>query len=182
MLHDPLPPVREALRAAGLETWQRLRDTGLAVPVSSREQQMDQARRRQVAARVDAAVRERVAADAALSAVLVHRRPWTRDKVAALLAACGVDVVAALEDGAEGLGAVVVEQPDLVLVEDALPSLGGLELVATIRQVAPVTRIGVQAADEGARDALLEAGAAAAWTRTATPQEIADGLRRLLTL
>jgi len=109
-------------------------------------------------------------------AVLAHRNAWLRDSVAAKLQDLGVDVVGAFEDGADAAGTVVVEQPDLVLVEDRLPTVSGLELVQRIRAFSPATVVGVQCLDEGGVTTFLQAGAEPVFTRRVPPGDMAEHL------
>jgi len=62
-------------------------------------------------------------ADSSCRAVLAHRDVWWRDRVADCLSALGVQVIAQAGDGADVVGVLVVEQPDLVVVQDLLPLL-----------------------------------------------------------
>ena len=109
-------------------------------------------------------------------AVLAHRNEWLRSGVADRLQERGVTVVGAFEDGAEVAGTAVAEQPDLVLVEDRLPTLSGIEVVRRIRTFAPEAVVGVQCADSDGKGALVDAGAHAVFTRRVPPRDIADAL------
>jgi CheY-like chemotaxis protein len=109
-------------------------------------------------------------------AVLAHRNAWLRDAVATRLAAEGVDVVGLFDDGADCAGTVVVEQPDLLLVEDRLPTLTGLEVVTRARQFAPRTVVGAQALDSTSVAALFDAGAQAVFTRRVPPADMVEQL------
>jgi hypothetical protein len=78
-----------------------------------------------------------------------------------------------LTNGAEAVGAVVAEQPDLLLVEDSLPMMSGEDVVREVRAFAPLTRIGAQVAHDDRIAAMLEAGAHSAHTRRVPPAEVA---------
>lgn len=153
----------------------------------TREMRLDltrrmEARRREHAALVARAEQHLRDSGGALSAaarrraVLAHRNAWLRDSVATRLVDLGVDVVGAFEDGADAAGTVVVEQPDLVLVEDRLPTVSGLELVQRIRAFSPSTVIGVQCLDEGGVPSFVRAGAEPVFTRRVPPADIAEHL------
>jgi CheY-like chemotaxis protein len=114
-------------------------------------------------------------------AVLAHRNVWVRDRVAQRLAEAGVEVVGVFEDGADAAGTVVAEQPDLVLVEDLLPTMPGLQVVRRVRTFAPQAVTGASVADGSGIEPLLEAGASAVFTRRVRPDEVADHLLRCLT-
>lgn len=153
----------------------------------SREMRLDLSRRMEARRREHAALVARaeqhlrdsggaLPAAARRRAVLAHRNAWLRDSVATRLVDLGVDVVGAFEDGADAAGTVVVEQPDLVLVEDRLPTVSGLELVQRIRAFSPATVIGVQCLDEGAVPGFVRAGAEPVFTRRVPPADIAEHL------
>lgn len=113
-------------------------------------------------------------------AVLAHRSPWFAAKVCAGLEADGVHVVALLENGADAVGVAVAEQPDLVLVEDALPMVPGPRVVAEVRALCPAAVVAAQV-DHGDRLApLLDAGATVAFVRRQPPGEVVDALLGLL--
>ena len=106
-------------------------------------------------------------------AVLGHRNVWLRTKVADCLEAHGVEIVAVLEDGAETAGVVVMEQPEIVLVEDRLPSLSGLEVLRRAQAFAPHTLVAAQLQDSGEMHRFLDGGARAVFTRRTPPADIA---------
>jgi CheY-like chemotaxis protein len=148
----------------------------------SREARLDEARRRDVEDREREALHRW--AEAALEdeypfghglvprAVVAHRNEWVRDKLSTGLADAGVQVVAAVIDGAEASGAVVMEQPDLVFVEDLLPSLSGEELVRRTRLLAPDALVGAHVLGQRGLSPLLDAGARATFSRRIPPAEI----------
>ncbi len=146
---------------------------------------MEARRREQQAllARADQHLRESgqvLSGRAPTRAVLAHRNAWLRDAVAARLTAEGVEVVGVFEDGADAAGTVVIEQPDLLLVEDRLPTLTGLEVVRRVRGFAPLTVVGAQVLDSAGVQALVDAGAQAVFTRRVPPaghRRPAAGLR-----
>jgi CheY-like chemotaxis protein len=168
-----------------LDLWHQYA-AGVASTGQSREARLDDARRR------DAAERERAAlyawADAALleehpfgrgivpRAVIAHRNDWLREKLSADLTEAGVEVVACVADGAEASAAVVMEQPDIVFVEDLLPSLSGVELIRRSRLFAPDALIGAHALGPSGIPPLLDAGARATFSRRIPPAEIAKEL------
>lgn len=112
--------------------------------------------------------------------VVVHRDRWFVEKVCAALDGHGLEVVARLDDGADGVGTCVAEQPDLLLVEDSLPSRTGLEVLQLVRRFSPHTRIGACTAHDAAAAAMLEAGAVRAWTRRVRPGDVGDELSGLV--
>lgn len=112
--------------------------------------------------------------------LLVHRNDWLRQRVAAALAERGIDVVAHLDNGADGIGVLVAEQPDVLLVEDALPQVTGLQMLVAARRYAPRTMLAVQVPYDDGVGPALHAGAVATFTRRIPPADIADGLARLV--
>lgn len=158
---------------------------------ASREARMDLARRldviraehRAIVERTDAQLRssaELLQRTTPRRAVVVHRNTWFMDKVAVDLGLRRIAVVARLTNGAEAVGAVVAEQPDLLLVEDSLPMVSGEDVVREVRAFAPLTRIGAQVAHDDRIAAMLEAGAHSAYTRRVPPADVAAGLADLL--
>jgi CheY-like chemotaxis protein len=152
----------------------------------SRESRLDEARRR------DVAEREREAlhawAEAALleehplgrggvpRAVVAHRSEWLGEKICSGLREAGVEIAAMTADGAVASAAVVMEQPDLVFVEDLLPSLNGVELIRRTRIYAPTAVIGAHALGQAGMPPLLDAGARATFSRRIPPTDIAAEL------
>jgi CheY-like chemotaxis protein len=176
-----------AAQLRGIDEWhRRLASAPQVIPGQSREARLDEARRRDV---VD---REREAlhawAEAALRteypfgrgatprAVVAHRNEWLRGKLCEGLIGRGVDIVASTDDGAEASAAVVMEQPDLLFVEDLLPSLSGIELIRRARVFAPDALIGAHALSQSGMPSLLDAGARATFSRRIPPAEIAAEL------
>lgn len=113
-------------------------------------------------------------------AVLAHRSGWFLREVARVLEDRGVSVVAQVDNGADAVGLLVAEQPDLVLVEDALAMARGDDVVREAREFAPGTLVGVHVGSDDRVRPLLEAGAAAVFPRLTRPQEVADQVLRLL--
>ncbi len=177
----------EQLRA--LERWhaaRRTREEVVELRGMNRELRLDLQRRQMARTRQQEALLTRAAAQLAESArllhgrapraVLVHRREWLRDKVAAELGRHGVDVVASLEDGADAVGIAVAEQPDLVLVEDALPTMSGAEVVRAVREFCLRATCAAHVNSPGQVATLLEAGAVRTFVRTTPPTELARDL------
>jgi CheY-like chemotaxis protein len=148
----------------------------------SRESRLDAARRRDIADREHAALLawadrgldvEFIPGHGAVPrAVVAHRNDWLRTKVTASFRERGVDVVASTDDGAQAVAAVVIEQPDVVFVEDLLPTLSGLEVIQRTRALAPDALIGAHALGQSGMPPLLDAGARATFSRRIPPAEI----------
>ena len=198
MSSDPATPVsgsRSQLdlmtaQLAAIDAWNRARRASESAAESvalTREMRLDlnrrmEAQRREqeaLLARADEQLRSSggvLHGRVATRAVLAHRNAWLRDTVAKRLQNRGVTVVGAFEDGAEAAGTVVVEQPDIVLVEDRLPTLSGVDVVRRVREFAPDAVVGAQVMDSDGIRALVEAGAQAVFTRRIPPTDIADQL------
>lgn len=175
---------------AAIDAWNEARhasETAAEALVLTREMRLDLSRRMEARRREQQALLARAEAQLSSSgdvltqrvptrAVLAHRSTWLRESVAKRLEECGVEVVGAFEDGADATGTVVVEQPDLVLVEDRLPTLSGVEVVRRVRRFAPGAIVGAQCLDGDGVRLLLDAGARAVFTRRTPPAEIADAL------
>lgn len=180
-------------QVAGIDSWVRARAIApeSARPVRSREEQLDASRAREAEERahqqlVRRAARQLEASDhllrAALEprAVLVHRHEWFRGEVAAGLESAGVHVLSCLQNGADAIGMVVAEQPDLVVLEDRLEMLSGVEVTRALREHAPHTAVAVHVSDEGEIGAFLEAGATIAFTRRIPPADVVADLVGLM--
>lgn len=176
----------------GIEAWIRNhRQTDLRLDDAlSREARLDLARRRDVVERqrqalIDWTARQLRTSDelvrsvATPRVVVVHRNDWFKSKLREGFGT-GITVVADLDNGADAVGVVVAEQPDVLLVEDRLLMLPGLEVIRTVRCYAPGTVIVAQVANEEEAAPFLEAGAAKAYSRRVPPADIAAELRALL--
>jgi CheY-like chemotaxis protein len=150
----------------------------------SREMRLDLDRRMEVIRREHEALirrtEEQLAASARVlrtiapaRAIVVHRNEWFKDKLIDGLIDGGIDVIGRLENGADGVGVAVAEQPDLLVVEDKLPMISGEEVVRQVRQFSPRTIAVVQVSYDDAVASALEAGARTAFTRRVPPAEVA---------
>lgn len=97
----------------------------------------------------------------ALRVVVADDHPVFRDGLALILRDRGVDVVAEAADGQAALDAAAAHQPDVVLMDLAMPGLGGIE--ATRRLVAggraPAVLVLTMSEDDDSLFAALRAGA-----------------------
>ncbi len=111
--------------------------------------------------------------------VIAHRSDWLVRRLEQTLEDRGVLLVARTDNGADAVGLVVAEQPDLVLLEDTLAMLPGSEVVREVRRFSPDTLVAVQAAHGGRVGELLDAGATTVFTRQVPPHEV---IRSVLSL
>lgn len=164
----------------------------VVVSTSSREERLDLARRLDVIARqrraiVDWTERQlRASGDlmrsvATSRAVIAHRHAWLASRVTSALQERGITVVAELDNGADALGIVVAEQPDLLLVEDKLPMVTGLDLCRAVTTWSPRTLTAVQVAEDWQVGQFLDAGATTVFTRRIPPTDIAAELAQAVT-
>lgn len=114
-----------------------------------------------------------------LTGVIAHRHAWFAEKVAVLLRERGMTIVACTDNGADALGVVVAEQPDIVLTSDRLAMISCDVLLEQTRLFAPMTLRVVQASDGQAAEA-LNMTAEAVFLRQDTPAHVADAIVTLL--
>jgi hypothetical protein len=182
-LRDAAALVRD--QQQGLEAWRRETTRRLAVnpeTEADREAQMDARRHLAGLQRTRSAVmsmqatRRRGPAAAAYAprAVVVHRYDLMRERIKAELVELGVQIVGEGEDGAVAVAMVLVEQPELLVIEDRLPWVTPLEVVAEVHRFAPHTVVAVQLEDRSLAASLLEAGATAVVGRTTRPAEFCE--------
>lgn len=107
-------------------------------------------------------------------AVVVHRHPWAGERLAHALQERGIRVVAVLDNGADAVGAVVVDQPELVVLSDVLPMVSSLEVVREVRALAPATRAVVLVEHARTGEQLAEAGAVLTLPRATPCAQAAD--------
>lgn len=158
---------------------------------ASRESSLDAARRLDVLDRVHTAVLARTEAflsrevsplmlRSGARAVVAHRHEWLVGMLCDALAAAGVRAVAATANGADALGMVIAEQPDVVLAGDPLLMMPGAELLAEVALFAPYTRRVALVAYSDDVAAMLEAGADSVFTRQVPPDMVAAGVLELV--
>jgi DNA-binding NarL/FixJ family response regulator len=115
--------------------------------------------------------------------LIVDDHPLTRDALASLLGAHGLDVVGAASDGAEAIAEAERLQPDLVLLDLSMPGMDGLAALPRLREAAPGCEVVVLTAS-GTEENLLAAirgGAAGYLMKSEPPERIAsflDGVAR----
>lgn len=176
----------EARRHA-VEAWGRARRAVEAVQrcrPGAELQRLQEVRRREERALQDRVERVRRRGEQReplpVRAVLAHVDQELVGEIARRLTAAGVQVVGAFSDGADAAGAIVAEQPDLVLVQDELPTMSGLDVLDRVRTFCPDAVIGVQVADSGGIGTYVDAGACAVFTRRVPVDEVAERLLECL--
>jgi CheY-like chemotaxis protein len=175
----------------GINVWHRQRRAQelAALSARTREQRLDRTRRmavlceehRAIVAATEAQLRaSRLLLPQTPRAVVAHRDDWFAGKLCERLEAFGVTVVGSPHNGAEAVGVVVAEQPDLVLVEDVLPMLSGADVVREVLTCAPRTLVAALVAHDDGVGPMIEAGALAAFVRRVPPADVVQGLLALL--
>jgi DNA-binding NarL/FixJ family response regulator len=111
----------------------------------------------------------------ATSVLIVDDHPLTRDALATLLRAHGLDVVGCASDGEEAIGEAARLDPDLVLLDLSMPGMDGLTALPKLRHAAPNCEVVVLTAS-GTEENLLAAirgGAAGYLLKSEPPERIA---------
>lgn len=169
----------------------RMREQAAQAVSGSREMQMNAARELDVTRReTDALIArseeqlrssgQEPLGTAACTVLLAHRNAWYVGQVCGALVDVGCVVLPQVRNGADAVGLAAAEQPDLVLVEDALEMLTGEEVVRQIRELCPNAVIVAQVAYGDGIGAMTDAGASAVFTRQVPPAEVAQGLLSLI--
>src|SRR5205085_11701486 len=110
--------------------------------------------------------------------LIADDHPLTRDALATLLRAHGLEVVGVASDGAEAIVEAERLQPDLVLLDLSMPGMDGLTALPRLRDAAPECEVVVLTAS-GTEENLLHAiraGAAGYLLKTEPPERIASFL------
>ncbi len=180
----------EAIDAWNLAREQR-QDLHKAAQGLTREDRLNAARRLDVLWRVQQAILARAAEFLAREpeplawplprrAVIAHRQEWFVNQLSAALSEHAIRVVAATDNGADALGFVIAEQPDLLFVEDKLAMFTGLELTAETHLFAANTIVAAQASNNDDVARMLDAEARHAFARQVPPADIADALAEIV--
>ena len=112
--------------------------------------------------------------------LVVDDHTIVRDGICALLALAGdIEVVGEAGNGSEALKMVKELQPDVVLMDIAMPIMGGLEATRKIRKGFPGTRVLVltQYDDKEYVFPVIEAGASGFLSKTGASSELSSGIR-----
>jgi DNA-binding NarL/FixJ family response regulator len=112
--------------------------------------------------------------------LVVDDHTIVRDGICALLALAGdIEVVGEAADGSEALKMVKELEPDVVIMDIAMPIMGGLEATRRICKEYPGTRVLVltQYDDKEYVFPVIEAGASGFISKVAASSELALGIR-----
>jgi len=111
--------------------------------------------------------------------LIVDDHPLTRNALAALLTQNDFSVVGEAADGEQAIGLARSLQPDLVLLDLAMPGLGGIEALPKVREAAPRCEVVVLTASVAEENLLasIRGGAAGYLLKTEPPERIVAFLR-----
>ena len=115
-----------------------------------------------------------------ISVLIVDDHTIVRDGICSLLALAGdMDVVGEAANGREGLEKVSKLLPDVVLMDIAMPIMGGLEAIRRIHREFPETKMLVltQYDDKDHVFPAIKAGASGFVSKTAASSELTSGIR-----
>jgi DNA-binding NarL/FixJ family response regulator len=116
--------------------------------------------------------------------LIVDDHAIVRDGISSLLALAGdMEVVGEATNGMEGLEKVSELLPDVVLMDIAMPIMGGLEAIRRIHKEFPDTKVLVltQYDDKDHVFPAIQAGATGFVSKTAASSELALGIRAIST-
>jgi len=115
-----------------------------------------------------------------IKVLVVDDHTIVRDGICALLALAGdMEVVGEAANGSEALKMVKELEPNVVLMDVAMPIMGGLEATRRIRKEFPRTKVLVltQYDDKEYVFPIIEAGASGFISKVAASSELASGIR-----
>jgi len=107
---------------------------------------------------------------------------FRRGLVALLGEAPAMQVVGQAGDAGEALRLATQLQPDIILLDNHLPGVRGIDAVESLRQAAPASRVLMLTVSEEAADlgAALRAGASGYLLKTCETDELVGGIQRAL--
>ncbi|CAZ89476.1 Two component transcriptional regulator, LuxR family [Thiomonas arsenitoxydans] len=107
---------------------------------------------------------------------------FRRGLVALLGEAPAMQVVGQAGDAGEALRLATQLQPDIILLDNHLPGVRGIDAVESLRQAAPASRVLMLTVSEEAADlgAALRAGASGYLLKTCETDELIGGIQRAL--
>jgi DNA-binding NarL/FixJ family response regulator len=90
-----------------------------------------------------------------------------------------IELVGAFADGEQTVEAVLLHRPDVVLIDLAMPGIGGIEATRRIVELVPATQVVVLTSfsDRERIIAALDAGAVGYLLKDAEPEELLAGIR-----
>src|SRR5918911_1093750 len=111
--------------------------------------------------------------------LIVDDHPLTRDALGSLLTQNGFSLAGEASDGEEAIELARTLQPELILLDLAMPGLGGVEALPRLREAAPGCEVVVLTASVAEENLLasIRGGAAGYLLKTEPPERIVEFLR-----
>ncbi|HEV2250041.1 MAG TPA: response regulator, partial [Candidatus Limnocylindria bacterium] len=88
------------------------------------------------------------------------------------------EVVGEAADGVQAMSKALELRPDLIVLDNSMPRMTGLEVARSLHGQLPDTRIVFLTLDPGIRDAALHSGATSVVLKDAPPRQLLDAIRR----
>src|SRR5207253_9470151 len=88
------------------------------------------------------------------------------------------EVVGEAADGAQALSKAMELRPDLIVLDNSMPKMTGLEVARSLHSELPDTRIVFLTLDPNIRDAALRSGAPRVVLMDEPPSQLVDAIRR----
>src|SRR2546430_8320137 len=88
------------------------------------------------------------------------------------------EVVGEAADGAQALSKALELRPDLIVLDNSMPKMTGVEVARSLQSELPDTRIVFLTLDPSVRDAALRSGATSVVLKDAPPRQLLDAIRR----
>lgn len=157
----------------------------LDVDGSGREQRMDHKRRVAALARMVEVAHEHPGGHSEARGerpqlLIALRHAWFAEAVAAALLPHRIHVLDPVTDGADAVGLAIATRPELVLLEAVVERMSGIEVLNDLQTYAPGVPAAVRVAHDNGVQAMIDAGACAAWVRNARPDRVAGDIAELL--
>jgi hypothetical protein len=191
----PTPLELATLQLAAIERWTAARAARTADLQRrngrSREQQMDADRQLRVLDAVHSALVAvldehlkrtggALLAHGTARLVTLNRNDWFAGKLAAAAAELGITTLARPTSGAAAFGAMIAEQPELIVIEDTTTMIPALEIIEEVRAFSPHTHVVLQVGDGSRTGDFLDAGVSAVVHRCLLPGDVAAKLAELV--
>jgi len=88
------------------------------------------------------------------------------------------EVVGEAADGVQAMSTALELRPDLIVLDNSMPKMTGLEVARSLHVELPDTRIVFLTLDPGIRDAALQSGATSVVLKDAPSSQLLDAIRR----
>src|SRR5438477_3894268 len=88
------------------------------------------------------------------------------------------EIVGEAADGVQAMSKALELRPDLIVLDNSMPRMTGLEVARALSTELPDTRIVFLTLDPSIRDAALDSGATSVVLKDAPPRQLLDAIRR----